>query len=118
MGITAASTPVAALPRAVGDDFVLEDESLRVRIDRRGVLASVRDLAADREMLPEGKAGAVLQLFRDTPREWDAWDINEEDQRSGRELLEPVSVGVEGDSVAVRHAVGGSTVEVRFQIGR
>src|SRR3546814_6666010 len=51
---------------------LLEDEFLRVRIDRRGVLASVRDLVADREMLPEGKAGAVLQLFRDTPREWDA----------------------------------------------
>src|SRR3546814_18183449 len=93
MGITAASTPVAALPRAVGDDFLLEDEFLRVRIDRRGVLASVRDLVADREMLPEGKAGAVLQLFPDNPREWARVDLNEADQRTGSGVPEPVAGG-------------------------
>jgi alpha-mannosidase len=92
------------------------DDALRVVVDRRGVLLSVYDRVAEREVLPAGLVGGVLQLLRDTPREWDAWDINEEDQRSGRELLEPDSVAVEGDSVVVLHRFGGTTIEVRLRV--
>jgi alpha-mannosidase len=116
LGIGAATAPERIVPRAEDDVFVLEDAALRVVVDARGVLVSVRDLVAGREVVPEGMAGAVLQLFRDTPREWDAWDINEEDQRSGRELLAPVSVVVDDDAVLVRHAVGASTVDVRIRL--
>ncbi|WP_441783366.1 alpha-mannosidase [Leifsonia sp. 2TAF2] len=116
MGIGQASAPEAAAPRAEADVFVLEDNALRIAVDTRGTLVSVRDLVADREVLPEGMAGGVLQLLRDTPREWDAWDINEEDQRSGRELLEPVTVRIDGDAVAVRHEFGGSTLELRIRL--
>jgi alpha-mannosidase len=116
MGIGPATVPVTAVPRADGDTFVLEDAALRVVIDARGVLVSVRDLVADREVLPDGMAGGVLQLLRDTPREWDAWDINEEDQRSGRELLDPVSVLMDGDAVTVRHELGASTLDVRVRL--
>ncbi|MGH3585254.1 MAG: glycoside hydrolase family 38 C-terminal domain-containing protein, partial [Pseudonocardia sp.] len=70
------------------------------------------DRAADRELLPDGVAGGVLQLFRDTPREWDAWDIDDEDKRSGRDLVEPVSVDVTGDAVVVRHDVGDTSIVV------
>ncbi|MEV8214114.1 glycoside hydrolase family 38 C-terminal domain-containing protein [Leifsonia sp. NPDC077715] len=116
MGIAAATSPAAAEPRADGDVYVLEDSALRVMIDGRGAIVSLRDLVADREVLPEGMAGGVLHLLRDTPREWDAWDINEEDQRSGRELLDPVLVRIDGDAVAVRHAFGGSTLDVRIRL--
>ncbi|MDQ1570623.1 MAG: alpha-mannosidase [Actinomycetota bacterium] len=116
MAIGAASPPTSATPRTVDDEVVLEDAALRVVIDRRGSLVSVRDLAADRELIPEGLAGGVLQLLRDTPREWDAWDINEEDQRSGRELLDPVSVVVDGDAVHIRHEFGASTVDARVRV--
>lgn len=116
MGIGPATPPAAAAPRAEDDRFVLEDGALRVVVDARGVLVSVRDLVADREVLPEGMAGGVLQLLRDTPREWDAWDINEEDQRSGRDLLEPVSVRIDGDAVAVRHEFGASTLDLRIRL--
>jgi alpha-mannosidase len=116
LGIGPATAPTPALPREDGEVFVLEDAFLRVVIDGRGALGSVRDLVADREVLPEGTAGGVLQLLRDTPREWDAWDINEEDQRSGRELLEPVSVVIDGDAVRVRHEFGASTVEARIRL--
>ena len=118
LGIGAASPVQAAQARAEGELFVLDDGLLRVAVDRRGVLVSVLDHATGREVLPEGTAGAVLQLLRDTPREWDAWDINEEDQRSGRELLDPVSVEVDGDgrAVVVRHDLGSSTIEVRVQL--
>ena len=116
LGIGEATTTAPAVPRAEGDSFVLEDASLRVVVDARGVLSSVRDLVADREVLPEGTAGGVLQLLRDTPREWDAWDINEEDQRSGRELLDPATVTIEGDAVVARHELGASTVEARIRV--
>ncbi|SEA35046.1 alpha-mannosidase [Leifsonia sp. 21MFCrub1.1] len=120
MGIGVPTPPSVAVPRAHGDGFVLEDAGLRVEIDSRGVLTSIRDLVAGREVLPRGMSGAVLQLLRDTPREWDAWDINEEDQRSGRELLDPVDVRIDGDAVVVRHEFGESALalQVRLVDGR
>ncbi|BDI22295.1 glycoside hydrolase family 38 C-terminal domain-containing protein [Herbiconiux sp. L3-i23] len=116
MALGPAAEIIAAAPSADGGLFVLEDEQLRVTIDARGTFVSIRDLVADREVLPEGMAGGVLHLLRDTPREWDAWDINEEDQRTGRELLDPVSVAIDGDAVAVRHEVGGSAIDLRVRL--
>ena len=120
MGIGEAEVAAAAMPRTDGPGFVLEDAALRVTVDDRGTLTSVRDLVADREVLPEGTVGGVLQLLRDTPREWDAWDINEEDQRSGRELLDPVSVRIDGDAVVARHEFGATTIvqSIRLVDGR
>jgi alpha-mannosidase len=116
MGIGAAVLPAPIAPRPDADGFVLDDGSLRVVVDARGVLVSVRDLVADREVLPEGMAGGVLQLLRDTPREWDAWDINEEDQRSKRELLDPVSVVVDHDAIVIRHELGATSIDVRIRL--
>ncbi|MBW4040856.1 MAG: alpha-mannosidase [Acidobacteria bacterium] len=116
LGIGAVAPPVPAEPRPTPRGFALVDDALRVVVDRRGVVITMQDRASGRELLPAGVPAGVLQLFRDTPREWDAWDINEEDQRSGRELLEPESVGIEGDSVVVRHRFGASTAEVRLRV--
>jgi alpha-mannosidase len=116
LGIGPAEEPAAAQPRQTPRGFALVDDALRVVVDRRGVLLSVRDRIADREILPDGLVGGVLQLFRDTPREWDAWDINVEDQRSGRELLEPESVRLDGDAVVVAHRFGASTAEIRIRV--
>lgn len=113
MAVQRAAVTASVVPQHDGDVFVLEDATLRVKMDGRGALVSVRDLVADREVLPEGMAGGVLQLLRDTPREWDAWDINEEDQRSGTELLTPVAVEIDGDAIVVRHEVGRSRIAMR-----
>ncbi|GAA5124873.1 alpha-mannosidase [Pseudonocardia adelaidensis] len=116
LGIGPVSEPAVARPRPDGDRIVLADDRLRIQVDRRGTLVSVVDRAADRELLPAGLAGGVLQLFRDTPREWDAWDIDDEDKRSGRDLVEPVSVDVVDDSVVVRHVLGGTTIEATIRL--
>ncbi|MGW9030393.1 alpha-mannosidase [Streptomyces sp. NPDC055722] len=120
MGLGPATPPAPATPRRVDDRIVLDDGKLHVEIDRRGTLVSVVDLVADRELLPQGTAGGVLQLFRDTPREWDAWDINEEDKRSGRDLVEPVSIDIVDDAVVVRHERGKTVIamSVRLSEGR
>ncbi|MET8471768.1 glycoside hydrolase family 38 C-terminal domain-containing protein [Streptomyces sp. NPDC006422] len=120
MGVGPVTAPVPATPCRDGDRIVLDDGSLHVEVDRRGTLVSVLDLAADRELLPHGVAGGVLQLFRDTPREWDAWDINDEDKRSGQDLVDPMSVDIVGESVVVRHERGDTaiTVSIRLVEGR
>jgi alpha-mannosidase len=65
--------PVASGPQS------LENEFLRVSWDDGGVLVSVWDKEAGREVLapgPHGPRGNVLQLFEDRPVDWDAWDVN------------------------------------------
>lgn len=116
MGISEAAPLFVARPVREGARFVLEDAELRVEVDDRGALASVFDVAAGRELLPAGTPSGVLQLFRDTPREWDAWDINEEDQRSGRDLLHPSSVRATETGIAVVHDLGATRINVTIAL--
>lgn len=43
--------------------------------NENGQLTSIYDKEADREVLPEGKLGNVLQVFEDKPRFFDAWEL-------------------------------------------
>ncbi|WP_172192867.1 alpha-mannosidase [Actinomyces faecalis] len=61
-----------------GQSTVLDNGRLRVTIDSRGLLTSVLDLEAGREVLTPGTTGGLLQLHHDAPRQWDAWDIDPE----------------------------------------
>jgi alpha-mannosidase len=101
------------------DGFELLNGLVRATIDRNGLLISVRDLVADREVLAEGSAGNLLQLFRDTPTQWDAWDLDEDYTHVMRELTEADSVEITEDGHAVRvvRTVGASTIEQVLSIG-
>ncbi|MBO0518151.1 glycoside hydrolase family 38 C-terminal domain-containing protein, partial [Streptomyces beijiangensis] len=55
---------------------VLDNGLLRVTVDRDGLIASVLDLAAGREVLVPGHRANLLQLHPDHPNNWDAWDID------------------------------------------
>jgi len=72
----AAPAPAAVVVEQGGGEHVLDNGRVRVVVDARGLLASVRDLEADREVLAPGQAGALLQLHPDTPNAWDAWDLD------------------------------------------
>jgi len=65
---------------------LLENDLVRVRFDARGLVTSVYDKRARRELLPRGARGNVLQLFEDRPRAWDAWDVDFSFAESGRDL--------------------------------
>lgn len=54
----------------------LENGALSITFDDHGRFTSVYDAVADREVLPKGKKGNVLQLFEDRPHLHDAWDID------------------------------------------
>ncbi|MEM1360817.1 MAG: glycoside hydrolase family 38 C-terminal domain-containing protein [Pseudomonadota bacterium] len=55
---------------------VLENAYLRVTLGVHGMLTSVYDKRAGREVLKHGMFGNKLELFEDRPISWDAWDID------------------------------------------
>jgi alpha-mannosidase len=57
-------------------DRVMENGLLRVTWDEEGVLVSVWDKEAGREVLSPGARGNLLQLHDDNPKNWDAWDVD------------------------------------------
>jgi alpha-mannosidase len=57
-------------------DRAMENELLRVQWDERGLLTSIWDKEAQREVLAPGSRGNLLQLHEDNPAHFDAWDID------------------------------------------
>ena len=106
-------TPPTVEPVAVrteGDGFVLENEVLRVRVDADGLIRSILDLRAQREVVPEGRAAGLLQLHRDVPNRWDAWDIDRTYQRTVTDLVEAVSVEPTDEGLRVERRFGDSSL--------
>ncbi|MFE7169235.1 alpha-mannosidase [Streptomyces sp. NPDC057616] len=81
--------------RQDGGAYVLENSRLRVTVDERGLLSSVRDLAAGREVLCG--PGNLLQLHPDHPNAWDAWDIDRHYRRRHTDLTDVESVELVAD---------------------
>ena len=94
------------------EGIVLDNGLLRVVVDGDGLVASVYDRVAGREALAPGARANVLQLHRDLPSHWDAWDIEASYRRSAVDLCacESVRLVPAGD--------GGAVVEVRRRFGR
>ncbi|MFJ1990066.1 alpha-mannosidase [Streptomyces asiaticus] len=82
--------PVTAL--SDGQSIVLDNDRLRVTIDAEGLLTSVLDLDASREVLAPGARGNLLQLHPDHPNHWDAWDIDRHYLRRHTDLTDAESV--------------------------
>jgi alpha-mannosidase len=57
-------------------DGAMENDKLRVQWDEHGLLTSIWDKEAGREVLAPGPRGNLLQLHDDYPKNWDAWDID------------------------------------------
>lgn len=69
----AASGAGTAAARTAPDGYELDNGILRVRVDHQGLVTSVLDQRAGREVLPPGQPANLLQLHQDLPNEWDAW---------------------------------------------
>lgn len=96
-------TPVRAEQRS--SDLVVGNGLVEFVVDERGALTSLRDLAADRELVPPGAAANVLQLHRDLPNAWDAWDVDDHYRRNVTDLLDADTVliaGADESAVTVR----------------
>jgi alpha-mannosidase len=100
---------------ADGAGYVLENEALRIRVDGSGLIPSIVELTSAREVLPPGARANLLQVFRDTPAQWDAWDVDVEYRRSGEDLtaldsLDVVADGPEAVALRVVRSFGDSSV--------
>ncbi|MGN5732675.1 alpha-mannosidase [Arthrobacter psychrochitiniphilus] len=57
-------------------EIVVRNGLITVRFGADGVINSIVDVAADRELVPAGQGANLLQLHTDFPNMWDAWDID------------------------------------------
>ncbi|HJW01275.1 MAG TPA: glycoside hydrolase family 38 C-terminal domain-containing protein [Arthrobacter sp.] len=114
----AAGQPVSALELDGG--YVLDNGVIRAVLDANGLIASLTDYASGREAIAPGLRGNLLELHRDTPNEWDAWDIDEFYRRHVTALDEAQEVRLEtgGQSAAVivERVAGSSPVTQRITL--
>src|SRR6476661_4080650 len=100
--------------------FVLDNGIIRAVLDDNGLLTSLRDHAGGREAIAPGQFGNHLELHRDTPNEWDAWDIDEFYRRNVTSLTEAASVRLEQPGtdavVVVERLFGASRITQRITL--
>lgn len=114
LGSAAGSTPSGGSVSRVEDGFVMENGRIRIQVDEAGLIRSMYDLTEDRELVPSGAAANLLQLHRDTPTQWDAWDIDEHYRRNTQDLVEATAVeiveGPAGQALRIERSFGSSRV--------
>lgn len=100
--------------------FVLDNGLLRAVVNADGLLVSLVDHRSGREAIAPGEFGNLLELHRDTPNEWDAWDIDAFYRRNVTALVEASSVTLEHDGdaavVVVERLAGHSAVTQRIRL--
>ena len=71
------AAPPTAPAKMDKGNWVLENASLRVVIDRQnGCITSLFDKQANFEQIASGACGNQLQFFKDTPKDYDAWNVD------------------------------------------
>lgn len=85
------STPAATDLRATG--LTLENSFLRLVVDAHtGCIASLYDKREKSESIAAGGCGNELQAFNDTPKNYDAWNIDADFEKQVTKLDHPDSV--------------------------
>jgi len=100
---------------AAGDGSVLRSAALVARLDSAGRLVSLVDVESGRDAVPPGEFGNELQLFRDTPNRWDAWDLDVAYQSMPLELGSG-KARLDGDVVLVECTAGASEINQRITL--
>jgi alpha-mannosidase len=121
IGTVSRGLPAGVAPARIDGDahhVVLANGLVSVAIAPDGTLASVHDHRVDREVL--AGPGNVLQVFRDLPNTYDAWDVDQHTLRLAPEVLtdvEHLEVVEQTEmrvAVRVRRAFGASTIEQTY----
>ncbi len=99
----------------------LQNEHLRVELDDDGLLVSVLDRSAGRQVLRPGTRGNLLQLHPDYPNFFDAWDIDawyrdRVEEVTAVDSVEVVETGPLRAAVRVTRSFGRSSIAQTFRL--
>ena len=105
----------------VGDGYVFASDRARFELDCSGRICSAVDLQTGREAIAPGELGAELQLFRDIPNQWEAWDIDvyyreHAEVLTGVDRIEVVENSADRVSVRVDRSFGASSLSQLFSL--
>lgn len=90
VGVAGLSDPARAYKR---DGLLLmENDAVRVTVNELGLIVSIVDVVTNREVVPAGQHANMLQLFRDIPNKWEAWDIEKHYKRNQVDITECDSI--------------------------
>ncbi len=127
MSVSTSPAPDGGVPVVLSRDatsgLVLDNGVVRVVIDADGHLSSVLDLRANRELIPPGRVGGLLQLHNDRPSMYEAWDIDAHITRRTDDVVhaERVEIVQESDdevTVEVARSFRSSSVVQRITLAR
>lgn len=117
---TMAAVPAGTSVTTGPDGFLLDNGILSVTVDPQGLIRSIRHRATGREVVPAGSAAGLLQVHRDAPAKWDAWDVDSHYRRVHDDLTTPTFVGLAQDGtvpvIEVHHGVGESRFVERLTL--
>ncbi len=103
-----------ALAPAVNDDeVVLDNGVVRAVFDAKGTLHEI-STAGGRSVVSQGN---VLAAYRDRPKKWDAWNLDDGYDRR-RVPIKPAGMERLQDGVEYRFTVGGSPLTMRVELRR
>ncbi|KAL8243759.1 hypothetical protein R6Q59_010017 [Mikania micrantha] len=85
MNLCSASKAQATVKEVRKGLFVLENKRFRAAVEK-GLITSIYDREADREVLAEGGKANQLVVFDDKPLYWQAWDVEVFHRESRKEL--------------------------------
>ncbi|MFJ3404752.1 alpha-mannosidase [Promicromonospora sp. NPDC090134] len=108
--------PANVPPAAVAGGYRIENARISASFDATGLLISLVDVPSGRDLIPAGEQAALLQVFRDRPNMFEAWDIDRTYANVVTELRAPESVQVVEDALTVTHTHGGSTIVQRYRL--
>jgi len=116
LGAAGAPTPTQSPPRKHRRGFVLDNGMVRAVVSGKGLVTSLVDAASGREAIAPGTAGNLLQLHRDTPNVWDAWDIDEFYRHVVTDLTALDSITADGADVVLTRSFGKSRIVQRLRL--
>ncbi|MBP3037762.1 alpha-mannosidase [Arthrobacter sp. zg-ZUI100] len=103
-----------------GSGWRITSGELSLRVDGAGLFRSLTEVPGGREVFLPGRPGNLFQLFRDTPNQWDAWDLDAHYRYSSRDLMQPDAMDLEpgsaGRVLRITRSFGNSSLLQRISL--
>ncbi|CAM3094376.1 Mannosylglycerate hydrolase [Arthrobacter ulcerisalmonis] len=114
------AAPTRVTVTAQNGGHVLDNGIIRAQLNDQGLLVSLQDYASGREAIAPDQVGNLLELHRDTPNAWDAWDVDEFYRRNVTPVTGVDRIWVDATdaeaTVVVERNVGASAITQRVTL--